>query len=83
MKRRPLLKRDVVEALFHNGVTQWFSEAHLKLVLRKHFKKDEMALIGKTCPEAYRLWRSSRGIYRAIEHISRPLLSSLRRSGSC
>jgi glycosyltransferase involved in cell wall biosynthesis len=62
-------KRDVLEAMFHNGVTRWFAEEHLVDVLRVHFDEDEIALVGKTCPEAYRLWRrwgQSRSFARRI-----------------
>lgn len=52
-------RRDVVESMFHNGVTSWFDEAYLAKVLINHFEGDEAALIGRACPEAYRLWQSN------------------------
>jgi hypothetical protein len=56
----PECKRDAVEAMFHNGVSRLFDERHLGEVLRKHFSEEQMALIGKGCPEALSVWRSSK-----------------------
>jgi glycosyltransferase involved in cell wall biosynthesis len=56
----PECRRDAVEAMFHNGVSRLFDERHLGEVLRKHFNEEQMALIGKGCPEALRVWRSSK-----------------------
>jgi glycosyltransferase involved in cell wall biosynthesis len=53
-------KRDAVEAMFHNGVTRLFPESHLAGLLRRHFDEEQMAMIGKGCPEALKFWRSHR-----------------------
>jgi glycosyltransferase involved in cell wall biosynthesis len=64
--RAPQFKRDVVEAMFYNGVTHCLAEHQLAEVLRAHFDKDQMALLSKTCPEAYRLWRPPHGLVRRV-----------------
>jgi glycosyltransferase involved in cell wall biosynthesis len=76
----PQCKRDVVEAMFHNGVTRWFPGTHLAEVLRVHFDRGQMMLIRETCPEAYRLWRPSESpvgsdgfLRRAKRRVSRAL----------
>ena len=57
-ERFPVCKRDAVEAMFHNGVTRLFTESHLAELLRRHFDKEGMAMIGNACPEAFKIWRS-------------------------
>ena len=72
--RAPQCKREIVEAMFHNGVTRWFTEQQLTEVLRVHFDKEQMTLLGKSCPEAYRLWRRRNGVVRrAMGRICRAL----------
>ena len=53
--RAPQCRRDVVESMFHNGVSRLFSELHLTQLLRKHFKEKEIASIGKQRPEVLKL----------------------------
>ena len=56
----PNCRRDVVEALFHNGASRLFSERHLSKLLQRHFDQKEIMMVGEECPEALRVWRSSR-----------------------
>jgi glycosyltransferase involved in cell wall biosynthesis len=58
----PQTKCDALEALFHNGVSSFFNEKYLKRVLRVHFTEEHMALISRSCPEAYRIWRSTHNV---------------------
>jgi len=51
----PHCRRDVVESMFHNGVSRLFSEQHLTQLLRHHFKEREIASIGKRRPEVLKL----------------------------
>jgi glycosyltransferase involved in cell wall biosynthesis len=67
----PQCKRALVEAMFQNGVTRWFSETYLAQVLRTHFDSDQMTLIRETCPEAYRLWLPSESPARTRSFLGR------------
>jgi len=60
-------RQAVVEAMFHNGVLDHFSEKYLAGVLGKHFKRDEAAWFRKTCPKAYRLWQLGRPLHRTLK----------------
>jgi hypothetical protein len=64
--RASQFKRDVVEAMFCNGVRRCLPEHQLAAVLRAHFDKDQMALLNKRCPEAYQLWRPPYGLVRRV-----------------
>lgn len=60
-------RRAVVEAMFHNGVMDFFSEEYLTGVLSSHFKRGEAAPFRGTCPEAYRLWQLGQPFRRALK----------------
>jgi glycosyltransferase involved in cell wall biosynthesis len=62
-------RQAVVEAMFHNGVLNCFSEKYLAGVLARHFKRGEAASFRKTCPEAYRLWQLGRPLHRALKRV--------------
>jgi hypothetical protein len=70
--------------MFHNGVARWFTEQQLAQVLRAHFDKEQMTLLRKTCPEAYRLWRPAHGFARRVRsRIYRALAAGARSVTDC
>jgi hypothetical protein len=46
----PTCRRDVVEAMFHNGVASIFDPAFLSSMLKIHFTEDEVALLRAASP---------------------------------
>jgi glycosyltransferase involved in cell wall biosynthesis len=72
-KRTPQCRRDVVESLFRNGVTQVMAPKRLSRFLRSNFDEKEMALLGAQCPEALEIWRISQEKERTVPSFLRRL----------
>ncbi len=70
-------RRDVVEALFHNGVTRVMKPRQLSKLLKSHFDKEQMSLLGAQCPEALEFWRNARDKRRKARSFLRRLWSRL------
>ena len=65
--RAPQFKRDVVEAMFAKSSDALFwPSINLLRSCERILTKNQMALLSKTCPEAYRLWRPLHGLVRRV-----------------
>jgi GT2 family glycosyltransferase len=75
----PQCRRDVVEALFHNGVTSVVGPGRLAKLLQAHFDEKEITLLGAVCPEAYEIWQRHKDRKPAKPSFMRRLLSRRRK----